>query len=71
MKNLYIYLRFKFVEATFGRQTGHTLKSKSISNSASAKATSKYDKAVGKMFIKSLFRILIFDIHSYINLRDL
>ena len=50
MKNLYIYLRFKFVEATFGRQTGHTLKSKSISNSASAKATSKYDCAVEKKF---------------------
>ena len=38
---VYVYLRFKFDDATFGRHTGHTVKSKSISNSASANATSK------------------------------
>ena len=48
MKNLYIYLRFKFVDAFSGRHIGHTVKAKSMSKSASAKATSKYDCAEEK-----------------------
>ena len=42
------YLRFKSDDATFGRHIGHIVKEKSISNWASAKATSKYDCAAEK-----------------------
>ena len=59
------YLRFKSDDATFGKHIGHIVKEKSISNCASAKATSKYDRAERKK-VEYLYwvRILIFILKS-------
>ena len=46
------YLRFKSDDANSGKHIGHTVKAKSISKSALAKATSKYDCAVKNKIIK-------------------
>ena len=46
-KNRKVYLRFTSNDAIFGRHTGHITTENSISNSTSAKATSKYDRAAG------------------------
>ena len=53
------YLRFKSSDGNFGIQTGHITVENSISNSTSAKATSKYNRAAGNKVenIKHLFRI--------------
>ena len=51
------YLRFKSDDENSGKHIGHTVKPKSMSKLASAKATSKYDCAVKNKVIRNLVKL--------------